>query len=395
MQKPKIRRMAKVMCWVGATVVALPTVSQSAPHKTAMAQDQVVNKGASPQVQAVDETVPSLPGGMQHLQTHAAVQGTTKEKRTTPRIEPAPVRVPARAENKGVTTRALDRKAAEILEEASDSAGKLRTTGDTGDSARPGRRTDLPQVRAALRQARGDEAPTMRLEDIRAKIQRELPHRGVESTQAPLPLVPQRARDLPRQPPQKLPQLTATELAAQAKPKKTAAPCKRERRIQELQEKVAEATSPMVREHRMLVLGANHFGAGNLGEAERVYKELLATSSDPTVLYTVRRNLRVLDKHMAIFDAETPVQREQLELELAELHRDLGHAQAAKRICKQLAAGAQQPEVKSEAQKILKTGLSLKPQQHIEFLESIKRTRQDPEGKTEDGVLLEEEGGAR
>jgi hypothetical protein len=61
----------------------------------------------------------------------------------------------------------------------------------------------------------------------------------------------------------------------------------------------------------------------------------------------------VVDKKLAALAAPDPTQRERLELELARLHYDLGHEQAARHLTRELARSAQAPQVREDAAKLL------------------------------------------
>ena len=130
--------------------------------------------------------------------------------------------------------------------------------------------------------------------------------------------------------------------------------CEKSRRIDELRGQIADlATDPAQRELVQLDLAGYEVGQGNWLAAKAILDALLATSSNPDVLEAVRRNLLVVDKKLEALAAPDPTQRERLELELARLHYELGHEQAARRLTRELARSAQAPQVKEDAAKLL------------------------------------------
>ena len=91
-----------------------------------------------------------------------------------------------------------------------------------------------------------------------------------------------------------------------------------------------------------------------IGEsAKAIYEELEENSEDPTVLEAVQRNLEVVNQKLAILAESDPLRKEHLELELADLHRDLGHERAAKRLHSRLATDAKEQTIRSKARKML------------------------------------------
>jgi len=130
--------------------------------------------------------------------------------------------------------------------------------------------------------------------------------------------------------------------------------CEKSRRMDDLRAQVADpATEPTQRELLQLDLAGYEVGQGNWAAAKAILDGLQATSHDPEVLEAVRRNLLVVDKKLAALAAPDPTQRERLELELARLHYDLGHEQAARHLTRELARSAQAPQVREDAAKLL------------------------------------------
>jgi hypothetical protein len=128
-----------------------------------------------------------------------------------------------------------------------------------------------------------------------------------------------------------------------------AASCEKLSRIEELRAAVAAATDPEERDPLRLELAGFLGGQNDWLAAKTIYDDLLATSSVPGVVEAARRNLLVVDKKLQALAAPDQAQREQLELELAAIHYDLGHEPAARRLTRALAQSAQTPQVRADA----------------------------------------------
>ena len=115
----------------------------------------------------------------------------------------------------------------------------------------------------------------------------------------------------------------------------------------------------MSRDRLRLTLAGYLVGKDEWHSAKAIYDELAATSNDPAVLEASRRNLRVVDKQMEAMAESHPGRKEQLELELAALHHELGHEQASKRISRRLSGGARDETIRREATKLLETEVKL------------------------------------
>jgi len=152
------------------------------------------------------------------------------------------------------------------------------------------------------------------------------------------------SKELDQRLPRKLPLQPLPEKASG----KTVA-CERTARSEELRAKANSETNSAARERLLLVLAGNHVGENDWLAARAIYEQLGATSNDPAVLEAVRRNLRVVDKKLEALAERDPRRREELELELAAIHQDLGHEQAAKRICRELMDSAHDESVRKAA----------------------------------------------
>lgn len=206
------------------------------------------------------------------------------------------------------------------------------------------------QVQAALKQGAGSPEFRNALQSLKtagtallsADRTRLVPFRTTGVTR------PTRVSDLGRQPPQRM------ETAPMPGPRTMSGPeCPRTRRIEDLEQTIAAEPDPAIREQKQLVLGANHVGLGNWGEAEAVYQELAASSANEGVQEAVRRNLRVVNAMVAVIGESDPALREQRELDFANVHQDLGHEVTARRLYRRLAQSATHPEVRAEAARLL------------------------------------------
>ena len=128
-----------------------------------------------------------------------------------------------------------------------------------------------------------------------------------------------------------------------------------ERRIQELEQAIAEESDPRVRERSTLVLAGYHVGLNNWASATELYEKLAAETDNPLVATAARRNLEVARKTLAVQSEADPGQQERLKLELADLHRDMGHYKASRAFYRELAADAQNSELKRIAAERLTT----------------------------------------
>ena len=130
--------------------------------------------------------------------------------------------------------------------------------------------------------------------------------------------------------------------------------CEKCRQMDELRAKIADpAADPAQRDQWQLELAAYEVGRDNWGAAKAILDGLQATSSNAGLQTAVRRNLLVVDKKLAALAAPDQAQRERLELELATLHYDLGHEQAARRLTRALAQSAQTAQVRQDAAQLL------------------------------------------
>jgi hypothetical protein len=78
-------------------------------------------------------------------------------------------------------------------------------------------------------------------------------------------------------------------------------------------------------------------------------------------LKAAQRNLRVVEKKLEALSETNPDRKEQLELELAAIHNDLGHEQAAKRLCRELLKSTKNETIRQDAERLLST--KIKPAQ--------------------------------
>jgi hypothetical protein len=131
--------------------------------------------------------------------------------------------------------------------------------------------------------------------------------------------------------------------------------CEKVGRIDELRGQIAAEPDPELRDQYKLVLAAHYVGLGDWYSAKNLYDELQANSKNPAILKAVERNLLVTHKQLQVLAENDPARREQLQLELAELHYDLGHEQAAKHMANALAQSAHDPEVKARAVELHQT----------------------------------------
>lgn len=128
----------------------------------------------------------------------------------------------------------------------------------------------------------------------------------------------------------------------------------RGKRIEELQQELAKETDPERRDRTLLVLAAYYVGQNDWQTAKSILDDLVAISQDSGIQEAVRRNLEVVNLKLMGLSETNTVRQEQLELDLARLHADLGHEQAAKRIHRQLATTAADPIVRDTAGRLLK-----------------------------------------
>lgn len=133
------------------------------------------------------------------------------------------------------------------------------------------------------------------------------------------------------------------------------ADCRQSTRIEELKQKTQNETDPQIRERDLLLLAGKFVGQDDWEAARKIYQELQAKSNDPAVIEAVKRNLEVVDRKLAILAETDPSRKETLELELANLHRELGHERASRRIYRRLAKTAKEPTVRFQAKELLST----------------------------------------
>jgi len=331
------------------------------------------------------------PGDVRRTAQHLAWPAA--RTKTLADMAPLAARIPPQSTNDRLMPTAVERKSKEAaktsgVEPAVNEAVRKKV------QARLGVGLSADKIKDALAKGPGSREFREVLADVRRKAkpllvsERIAPKRRLSAGRAGG--APSVASALERTPPRKQ---ALAPLTARAGSERVT--CEREAKIGEVEKEVAEEQDPALRERKMLVLAANHVGQGNYGEAKRLYDELAATSADPAVTQAVKRNLRVVDKQIEIIGERDNGRRERLELELAEVHRDLGHAKAAKQICRRLAAQAKEADVKSEARRILATGLSPRPEQHLEFLKSKEPPGDAAAGDGKQGEVLEQKGGAQ
>lgn len=131
--------------------------------------------------------------------------------------------------------------------------------------------------------------------------------------------------------------------------------CKRSRRIEEVEEKIQNETDPRIRDRDLLLLAGLYVGQDDWEAARTIYEDLEAESEDPAVIEAVKRNLEVVELKLAILAETDPQEKELLEFDLANLHRDLGHEVAAKRMFRGLARDAREATIRSQAREMLST----------------------------------------
>ncbi|MFX0132699.1 MAG: hypothetical protein ACFFDN_03535 [Candidatus Hodarchaeota archaeon] len=129
--------------------------------------------------------------------------------------------------------------------------------------------------------------------------------------------------------------------------------CPKCKGIKELKKKIQDEKDVEIRERNLLLLAGKHVGRGDWESAQRIYKELEANSKDPAIIEAVRRNLEVVNLNIEVLAEKDPFQKEILELKLANLHREFGHYQASKRICRRLSKEAQNEQIRSQAKQLL------------------------------------------
>lgn len=166
------------------------------------------------------------------------------------------------------------------------------------------------------------------------------------------------------------------------------ADCRQSRRIEELKEKTQNETVPRIRERDLLLLAGKFVGQGDWEAARRIYQELQAKSNDPAIIEAVKRNLDVVNRKLAILAETDPSRKETLELDLANLHRELGHERASKRIYRRLAKTAKEPTVRSQAMELLST--KSKPRR-LPVPIKLKQSEQTESQKASPGQVTEVE----
>ena len=171
------------------------------------------------------------------------------------------------------------------------------------------------------------------------------------------------------------------------------ADCRQSSRIEELKKKMQNETDPQIRERDLLLLAGKFVGQDDWEAARKIYQELQAKSNDPAVIEAVKRNLEVVDRKLAILAETNPSRKETLELELANLHRELGHERASRRIYRRLAKTAKEPTVRFQAKELLST--KSKPRRlpvpiKLKQLEQTESQIASP-GQVSEGESLQEE----
>jgi hypothetical protein len=129
--------------------------------------------------------------------------------------------------------------------------------------------------------------------------------------------------------------------------------CRRSVSMEDLREKIRNEVEAGIRERDLLLLAGYLVGQDDWDGAKEIYEKLEANSNDPGVISAAQRNLEVTNRKLAILVESDPNRKEKLELDLANLHRDFGHDQAAKRIYHHLAKTANEAGVQSQAMKAL------------------------------------------
>ena len=105
-------------------------------------------------------------------------------------------------------------------------------------------------------------------------------------------------------------------------------------------------------ERRQLSVAAQQVGKGDWQAAHALYREIAATTQDELLRIALRRNLEVMEKQLDIQNEPDPSRREWLELDLARIHNDLGHAQAAQRMWRDLEKRALHPDVRAQSARL-------------------------------------------
>ena len=127
----------------------------------------------------------------------------------------------------------------------------------------------------------------------------------------------------------------------------------RDLRIGQLLKEADAAKSPPEAHRILLTVAGYQVGKGDWQAAKDIYEKLIADSPDPDVLHAVARNLHVTRQNLAIAEEADAGKREWMQLDLADVHENYGHHQAAKRIWKQLASTAAEEAVREKAARSL------------------------------------------
>ena len=105
-------------------------------------------------------------------------------------------------------------------------------------------------------------------------------------------------------------------------------------------------------ERRQLAVAAQEVGKGDWKAAHDLYRQLATTTQDELVRVALRRNLEVSEHQLDIQNEPDQSRREWLELDLARIHNDLGHSQAAQRMWRDLEIRALHPDVRAQSARL-------------------------------------------
>ena len=173
--------------------------------------------------------------------------------------------------------------------------------------------------------------------------------------------------------------------------------CPKTQRADELRQKVAQgranvalkrsknadsSTDEAALDADRLALAGYLAGQGAWGEVRDLLVELQQTSTDPGILFAVGRNLEVADMQVAIIGEKNPAKRSELELGLGQLHRELGHEQAAKRMLAAVKTQGATPDIRKRAAETLALkAASTRPPVPPGTTERLKTLADEKQGK--------------
>lgn len=348
--------------WLGPSGLAVAFVVFSAAIPKAMGEDQTkkVSKEAVEDLRAIneginkenmlDELVPLAYGG--GAASSSLVQDLPHRDAVPPRIEPLRMPPPSVSGKTGLSINMVVEYGAGSRDVADSAKEDTFTSSDAQERIWEELGSDIDPKQVRLAKKKGPHAPEFRevLSVLRsggrsAVLADRIQPKGINSLNRRIS-----AQELNNISPKKL-----TVAPLPTKDAMALKDCQRSRRVEELKEKTQNETDPGIREHNLLLLAGLLVGQDDWEAARAVYKELEVKSEDPAVLEAVRRNLEVVERKIAILAETDPVRKELLALELANLHRDLGHDRAAKRVYRHLATTAKEPGIRSQAMEMLST----------------------------------------